>query len=320
MTVIYRTGKKDAWVYVDKNGMRVVDKKILDYIAALPPIPPAYRDVEIFVERAPKILFQGKDAAGRLQQIYSPKWRKAADAKKFKTLIEFGKRLPEMAARMEKVLTSPRSPLKERHIAVILRITVLCGFRIGQMKYQKLYSSTGLSTLQKKHLKFGPKTLEIRFVGKKGMMNECFVTDPIVINELRSLTQHRAADDFLFTYHEKGELRIINGVDVNNWLKKFNPEFTTKAFRTFDVNDRLIDGLKDTNPAAMTAAQRKKKVVELIKAVSCQINNTPAICKKSYIFPDLLELYIEHPRKYAKMLINDKASRVNFIRLLESIY
>lgn len=317
--IIYRHGTKDAWIYKDAKGVEIKDKKIKEYISSLPPIPPAYKDVEIFYEKSPKILFQGLDDKDRLQQIYSPKWRAKADKEKFKALIEFGKYLPQMMLKMIELIKSPGHS-KNKCIAIILRITSLCGFRIGQLKYQKLYGSTGLSTLMKKHLKFTKKGLEIKFIGKKGVVNECIVEDILLIDEIKKLTVGKKPGDFLFLYDDpiSQEIKLINAIDVNNWLKAYNPDFTTKYFRTFDVNTLMIDELKETNPIEMTASQRKKQIVTLIKDISCQINNTPAICKKSYLNPDLIKMYIDHPRKYKKQLIdNDFTSRINFIKFLE---
>ena len=322
MTVIYRDGTKDNWIYKDKAGNIIKDKKILEYIASLPPIPPAYKNVRIYYIKSPDIIFDGIDDKGRLQQIYSKKYRENADKKKFKALIDFGKKMPQMILKMQEHIKLP-DHTKEKLISIILRITSLCGFRIGQLKYQKLYNSIGLSTLMKKHLKFiSPGKLQIKFIGKKGVLNECIVEDQIVINELKKFASSKANGDFLFTYFDKesNQNKIITAIDVNNWLKEYNPDFTTKFFRTFQVNDLLIDLLKDVDPTTLSLTQRKKKIVELLKDVSCAVNNTPAICKKSYVNPDLIKMYIEQPRKYKKELINEKSSRVNFIHFLENIY
>lgn len=322
--IITREGTKDKWVYKDPKGNVVKDKEILEYLKSLV-IPPAYKDVEIFYEKSPKILYQGYDDKQRLQQIYSKKWREKADKAKFKSLIDFGKKLPQMTLKMLENIKAP-TVTKDKLISIILRITALCGFRIGQLKYHKLYNSVGLSTLQKKHLKFTQNGLDVKFIGKKGVLNECTIDDKLIIVELKKISSTKGADDFMFTYEfindeNKKEQRLINAIDVNNWLKEYNPDFTTKYFRTFEVNDKLIDILKATDPTKMSLSQRKKAIVDVIKEVSCIINNTPAICKKSYINQDLIKLYIEHPKKYHKDLIaNDFSSRVNFIKFLESLY
>lgn len=321
--IISREGDKDKWIYKDPKGNIIKDSAILEYIQKLV-IPPAYKNVVIFYEKSPKILFQGYDDKQRLQQIYSKEWRAKADKAKFISLIDFGKKLPQMTLKMIDHLKAAQVT-KDKLISVILRITALCGFRIGQLKYHKLYNSVGLSTLQKKHLKFTNKGLEIKFIGKKGVLNECVVEDGLIIGEIKKIAEPKKADEFLFTYEfvegDTRETRIINAIDVNNWLKNYNPDFTTKYFRTFEVNDKLIDILKSTEPGKKSLSQRKKIIVEAIKDVSCSINNTPAICKKSYLNQNLINLFIEQPKKYQKLLIdNNFTSRVNFIKFLEATY
>ncbi len=322
--IISREGDKNKWIYKDPKGNIIKDADILEYIKKLV-IPPAYKNVIIFYEKSPKIMFQGYDDKDRLQQIYSKEWRAKADKEKFISLIDFGKKLPQMTLKMIKNLESTQIT-KDKLISIILRITALCGFRIGQLKYHKLYNSVGLSTLQKQHLNFiSNKELEIKFIGKKGVLNECIVEDPLIINEIKKIAEHKKKDEFLFTYEfnegEINEIRIINAIDVNNWLKNYNTDFTTKYFRTFEVNDKLIEILKSTEPEKKSLSQRKKIIVEAIKEVSCSINNTPAICKKSYLNQKLIDLYINQPKKYQKLLINnDFTSRVNFIKFLEHTY
>lgn len=324
--IIYRKKINEAkkiYKYFDKQNNEITDKIILDYINnKLQPVPPAYEDVRIYYEKCPKILFDGKDKNGRLQQIYSPKWRAFADKEKFKALIDFGQKLPVIELQMLKHIKEPHNS-KNKIISIILQIIQLCGFRVGQLKYQKLYGSIGLITLMKKHLQFKNNTLHIKFLGKKGMLNECIVKDPLIIAEIKKYSDSKKASDFLFTYVDQNsnEIKLITAIDINNWLKFYNPEFTSKFFRTFAVNDMFIDVMKNTKPSLMTITQRKKKIVEIIKELSCTINNTPAICKKSYLLPELIELYIEHPRKY-ETLINklNKPSSTIFIKYLQTLY
>lgn len=336
--IIYRItidSEKKLYKYVDKDDKIVKDKKILEYIESLV-IPPAYRDVEIFYEKSPKILFQGLDANNRLQQIYSKKWRESADKTKFKELIEFGRKLPSMNLEINKNLNS-HTPSKEKIIAIILQLIQTCGFRIGQMKYYDLYGSVGLSTLMKKHLKF-KKTkngteLHVKFIGKKKVENECIVTDKTLIREIGKYADSNK-HEFLFMYSEVcretsgKEVNVwksINAIDINNWLKQYGESFTTKFFRTYSVNITLIDLLRELSKEikfnSISEAQRKKIIVGIIKDLACSINNTPTICKKSYISPKLIELFIEHPLKFKKEILdNGYNSNITFIKFLEKNY
>lgn len=325
ITIYRETINKDKKIfkYTDKDGKVVKDKKILEYIQNLS-IPPAYKDVEIFYDtkgKVPDMLYFGFDDLGRKQQIYSPKWREKADKEKFKSLIEFGRKLPMITLDIQKHIKSPLNT-KDKMVSLILRIIMLCGFRIGQLKYQKLYNSTGLSTLLKKHLKFKKNALEIEFIGKKNIVNSCVVTEDVVIKEMEKITKNKSANDHVFTYYdpETKQQKITNAIEVNNWLKKYNPEFTTKYIRTYNANISFIDMVKNIDNTGLTERQRKKIVTNIIKEISCVINNTPAICKKSYLDPDLIKLYIEHPKKFEKEFKNDLPDTLNYITFLEKVH
>lgn len=314
------TGKK-THSYFDKSGKEITDKKILEYIEALPPIPPAYSQVEIFYEKIPKILFQGRDIKGRLQQIYSPKWRASADKKKFQSLIEFGRALPTINIQILKNIKSSALS-KDKIIAIMLKMVQLCGFRIGSLKYYRLNKSIGLSTLLPKHITVKKNGMHIKFLGKKGVENNCIITDPLIIKEMNKFVIGKKSTDFIFSYYNKesGIEELIDGGDINLWLKKYNPDFTTKFFRTFSVNILFIELMRGINPSTLTATGRKKEVAEVLKELSCSINNSPTICKKSYLSQDLVKLYIEQPKKYQKNInLSNKNPIQIFVEFLETL-
>ncbi len=326
--IVYRfhkNGKKDQYDIKDKSGKTVTDKKILDYIKLLV-IPPAYKNVKIFVENSPKILYEGFDDKGRKQQIYSCSWVKKAKRKKFQSLLKFGKMLPNIYLSINKHIRSPELN-KDKIISIILRIISVCYFRIGNLKYQKLYGSFGVSNIQKKHVKIGTKTVDIKFIGKKGVLNECVVSDDILVQEIKKIHASKGGPtDYMFTYNEAGEKKMITAIDVNNWLKAHDPSFTTKMFRTFDTNVLLIDYLKRhhegklPNPSELKVSHRKQNIVNAMKEISNCVNNTPAICKKSYANGDLIEMYIQHPKKFEKEILTDASSRLIFINFLKKNY
>jgi DNA topoisomerase-1 len=322
--LIYRkkiNEEKKIYKYLDKNDTVIKDTKAIAYINSLPSIPPAYNDVVIFYEKTPKILYQGYDAKGKLQQIYSPAWRKKADKAKFKALIEFGRKLPMINLKIIENIKSP-SVTKDKLISLIIRIITICGFRIGHIKYHLLHGSTGLTTLMKKHITIkNPHEIYIAFKGKKGMDNDCTITDPLLIQEIKHLMTGKKADDFIFTHCEGKEEAAITAIDVNDWLKKFGKDFTSKFFRTFAVNTLFIDIMKNVKPATMNITQRKKHVKEVMDELSCSINNTSTICKKSYLNAELLDLFIEHPQKYEKDINKHKdiSSVLLFIQFLERL-
>jgi DNA topoisomerase-1 len=324
MTIIYRNKineERKIYQYVDKNNKIVQDKKILEYINSMAPIPPAYNDVRIYYEKNPKILFDGRDIKGKLQQIYSTKFRLAADKNKFKSLIEFGYKLPEINKQIEKNINGALTP--EKVISLILVLIQDCGFRIGSLTYFKLNKSIGLSTLMRKHLTFKKdKTIQIKFLGKKGVENNCIVKNPVITRELTKLASTKKPNDFMFSYIDNSNQEmLLSGDNINNWLKTYGDDFTTKMFRTFSTNVLFIDLMHETKPQTLTENERKKKVKQNLEILSTCINNSPTICKKSYLSSDLLKLYIEHGKKYETDINKSSGTFMQkFIMFLEKIH
>jgi DNA topoisomerase-1 len=300
---------------VDSNDKLVGDKTILEYIESLV-IPPAYDNVTIFYENAPKILFQGYDAKGRLQQIYSPAHKKKAMVKKFCSLLNFGKVLPQIKKDITKYINS-KELSKEKIISLILQIVIHCGFRIGNIKYQKLYKSFGISNILKSHIKEVKTGMQIKFVGKKGVVNECVIDDAELIKEINTLVNTKDNKAYVFTYIIDGNETLITANDINNFLKIYDINTTSKHFRTWDVNILFIEYMRENDVTKLDVKQRKKMVIEALKVISDQVNNTPTICKKEYLHIDLLSLYLEHPIKYKKYFYGCNDARTCFIKFLE---
>jgi DNA topoisomerase-1 len=321
--IILRKGTKPDFYYETSDGTRIKDKVILEYVNNLK-IPGAYHDVIIFYVKSPKILFQGYDDAGRLQQIYSPSHCKAACKKKFQSLIDFGHALPKIYSDCEKYMMQVK-PTKNKIIAIIIKIISLCYFRVGNAKYVRLYDHYGISTIVASHLQKNSKGIHIKFVGKKGVVNECLIEDPKINKALLSLLVGKKSNEHIFTYEEEGEKKLISAIEINNWLRFYGDEFTTKMFRNFDANILLIEYMRnehskdDNTPEQLTLPKRKKMLVSAIKEISKEINNTPAICKKAYISPDLIRLYLEQPRKYKTLFLKTDSARIAFIHFLKTL-
>lgn len=313
------TGKnnKSKFKIVDKNDKIITDKKILDYIDKLV-IPPAYKDVTIFYDKSPKILFEGFDDKGRKQQIYSQDHKQKSMKKKFCNLLNFGSVIPQIESDITKYMKNKKYD-KNKIISLIIKIVIICGFRIGNLKYQKLYNSFGISVILKKHIKIINKKMHISFIGKKGVLNECVIEDLDLINELSKLISNKKSDDYVFKYELNGEFNIIKAIEINNWLKVYHENITSKLFRTFDTNILFIEYTRThaTDPEKLSENARKKIANNALKIISKQINNTPNICKKEYLFIDLLNLFLENPKLYKKHFYGCKCSRKCFIGFLE---
>lgn len=306
--IIYKTDNG----YQTHNGKTVDDPIILDWITSLR-IPPAWTDVKIFYQKNKTCC--GYDAKGRKQCLYSETHRERARANKYCDLIAFGERILEIQADMRRALQSTKMT-KNKIISLVLHIVVHCSFRLGTLKYEEQNESYGITTIRDSHLRFHQNKIDISFIGKKGVLNECQIDDPEIVNILKKITSTDRGDTHVMMYQEGGEWYHLTHLDVNKFLNEYGKTFTSKDFRTFQSNMSIIELLPDPQPLAKNI--RKRTMNEAIKKVAHEIHNTPAVCRKDYIDPELLQCYMEHPVKYRKMFVTpDTSSRVKFLNWLK---
>ena len=319
--IIQRHGEAPNFVYKQPNGAEIKDSKILEYVRGLV-IPPKYKNVQIYVsQRAgvpcapPKLTYTGEDEAGRIQYGYSAQWKTKVSKAKFAALTKFGQILPMVRKEIHNIL-SRAEPGQQFNIALIMRIVDLCHFRIGNFKYRDLYNSYGVSTLEARHLKFSNSadaSVRIKFIGKKGVDNECRITDPEIVGHLKKLSAGKKPRQLLFTHNDCG----VKATDINDWLRQFGADITSKMFRTYATNVILIELLRAApNPNDMTAAARKRQLNSVLDQTSGLVHNTRAVCKKEYAHPDLIEMYLDHPRRYNKLFMGDLEPAAAFLTYL----
>lgn len=303
--LILREGTKGNFVYTSSGG-KITDNATLEYIKNLV-IPPMYRNVNIFYEgptKTPKILYTGVDSKGRLQRIYSKEWRSKKDREKFCDLLIFGEKVSEIIRDTEYLLDGPLS--KEKMIAMIIRLVMLCHFRIGNSKYKELYGSFGAINIQKRHISVKQNTIKIKFKGKKGVVNQCTISDSKFIREMKRLIANKEPKQTVFQYMDNGNLTDISAVDFNKYLNQYDKRMTSRMFRLWDSNILFIMYMAQAgDPSLMSITERKRKLVQAYKFVSDKINNTPAILKKSYTQSGLNDLYLNSPAKYNKLFMGE---------------
>lgn len=320
--IIYRIGTKGNWEYIDSKKKQITDMEIMEYITKLT-IPPGYTDVKIFYNKRgqPKILFQGYDSKGRLQRIYSGKWKKTADMKKFCDLRNLAEQIPYISAKVKHDMESSRLT-KNKCIALIIRIVMVCYFRIGNKKYQELYGSFGAMNIRGKHIFFkkdseGKEYMYISFNGKKGVLNTCSIYDRALIKEIREILKRREPDEPLFKTNENGSDTPIRAIDVNNWLKSFNKNITSKDFRTYDANILLIIHLRSFGKKIDTKMTARKKIItSVLKSISELMHNTPTVLRANYTQSGIITLYVNQPRRFARYFLNEKPPRTVLLEYL----
>jgi len=318
--LIYRFPKgKNGYVFKNSAGKTIKDKKLLKFAQSFY-IAPAYKNVEIHPDPKDKILYTAIDVGGKKQYFYKEFWHNKQDRKKFCHMIEFGKAMPKIKKQISKDLAAKRWT-QDRIVALQLKIMILCNFRVGNLINGNKTKSTGISTLKRKHLFYsnnGNKPVEIKFIGKSGIENQCTVKDKQVIKLIKELAKSRKKGDYLFV---NGNGTRIDSVAINKYLKQFG-EFTSKDFRTWVANTQFIKGaLSNKNAPSEAITARKKEAREAVKGAAEQLHHTVAICKKRYIYPKLFELYVEEPKKFMKIL--EKVYRKNgeekaFVQFMES--
>ena len=203
---------------------------------------------------------------------------------------------------------------KNKMISMIIRLVLVCYFRIGNSKYQELYGSFGAINILKRHVVFvkdkGKEYVHISFNGKKGVVNTCDVFDSILINELKKLLKMRENDQSVFLWNDNSVLTPISAIEVNQWLKEFDPILTSKNFRTYESNTALIGALRNyEGPDQLTPSVRKKILNGALEAISKRLNNTTNILKKNYTQAGLIHMFTKEPSKYMDYFENKKTPR-----------
>ncbi len=286
---IRRERQGNGFRYLSPEGEVVEDEATLTRIKALG-IPPAYEDVWICRLANGYLQATGRDAKGRKQYRYHPHWRETRDETKYGHMREFGKALPEIRARVDHDLGLPGLP-REKVLATIVRLLETTLIRVGNKEYAKENHHYGLTTLHNRHLKVEGATLRFHFTGKSGKQHEIALHDRRlagIVKRLRDLPGYE-----LFHYlDENAEPRGVDSADVNAYLHEVaGDEFTAKDFRTWAGTVQASLALQEC-AAFETEAQAKRNVTEVIKLVSRQLGNTPAICRKCYVHPAVLDSYL----------------------------
>ncbi len=280
---IVRFKKGKGFTYT-KDGKAFKDEKHLARIAKLA-IPPAWRDVWICPTHNGHLQATGFDERGRKQYRYHEDWRKRRDENKFTNMLVFGKNLPSIRRKVLAALNLDDLP-KDKVIAAVVRLLDRTGLRVGNDSYMEENHTYGLTTIHKKHLELRGKEIELDFPAKGGKIFKGSLIDAKiakVISELEDLPGQR-----LFKFQdEAGAAHSIGSSDINSWLQENTGELiTAKDFRTWNACSLFLE-----EAIKHCSEDSKFELKPVLKTVSEQLGNTPAILKKSYVHPELVDLY-----------------------------
>jgi DNA topoisomerase-1 len=272
--------------YFYPDGRPVRDRALVKRINALA-IPPAYTDIWICPDPRGHIQATGRDARGRKQYRYHPDWDHVRNATKYERMLAFGKALPKIRKRVDALIRNGTA--RERVLAAIVKLLERTLIRVGNDEYARENHSYGLTTLQTRHVKVSGAEIQFGFRGKGGIHHDITVVHPELAKVVKECQSLPGRD--LFQYRdEEGKRHAISSADVNDFLREISGEdFTAKDFRTWAGSVYTLSELRKLNGAR--GREAKKGTVAIIKAVAQRLGNTPAVCKKSYIHPALLEAH-----------------------------
>jgi DNA topoisomerase I len=275
--------------YWDTGGKRIRDEHRLLRIKRLA-IPPAWTDVWICPSPNGHIQATGRDARRRKQYLYHERWRDVRDENKFGRLAAFAKMLPNIRRRITKDLKRPGLP-REKVLAAIVRLLERTFIRIGNEEYARENKSFGLTTIKDRHVTVRGAQLRFRFRGKSGRQHEVDVTDRRIA-KIVSKCQDLPGQNLFQYVTDDGDVQDITSQGVNDYLRDITGEnFTAKDFRTW-AGTVLAAIALNTEGKFETQKQAKSNIKNAICAVAELLGNTPAICRKCYVHPAVVEAYL----------------------------
>jgi len=279
--------------YFDTEGKPIHDEQRLLRMKRLA-IPPAWTDVWICPSPNGHIQATGRDARGRKQYRYHERWREVRDENKFDRLAQFAKALPNIRRRIAQDLGLPGLP-RRKVLATIVRLLERTFIRIGNEEYARENKSFGLTTLKNRHVTVNGAQVHFRFRGKSGRHHEVDVADRRVAKVIAKCQDLPGQDLFQY-FDENGEVQNVTSQDVNEYLRQIAGEdFTAKDFRTWGGTVLAAIAL-----SAQQEFETKKQAKSNIKTAMCAVAellaNTPAICRKCYVHPVIVEAYLNRTR------------------------
>ena len=285
---IRRQRAGSGFVYRNPDGARLRDETALARFRSLA-IPPAWTDVWICPIASGHLQATGRDARGRKQYRYHPRWRATRDETKYGRMLAFAETLPAIRARLERDMGLTGLP-REKVIATVVRLMEVTFIRVGNEEYARANASFGLTTLRDRHVAVSGSHLLFEFRGKSGKEHSIAVTDRRLARIVKRCQDIPGYE--LFQYiDDAGERRSIDSADVNAYLREVSGEdFTAKDFRTWAGTVLIARALQQAG-AARSATAVKKSLNEAIKEVAAQLGNTPAVCRKCYVHPSVIDAY-----------------------------
>ncbi len=254
-------------------------------------VPPAWTDVWICPLPNGHIQATGRDARGRKQYRYHERWREARDATKYERIIAFGEALPRIRARVDADLRGSDLS-RERVLATVVRLLDSTYIRVGNEEYARENRSFGLTTMRDRHVEVDGSNLHFQFRGKSGKQHTVAITDRRVARVVSRL-QDLPGQQLFQWQDDDGEIHGVESDDVNSYIREAAGEdFTAKDFRTWAGTVLAAWALQELGEYA-SQTQAKHQVVEAVESVARHLGNTPAVCRRCYVHPEVINAHLD---------------------------
>ncbi|AUF96983.1 DNA topoisomerase [Pseudomonas sp. 02C 26] len=276
---------RDRFIYLDADGERVRDEVTLARIAALV-IPPAYTDVWICADPQGHLQATGRDARGRKQYRYHAQWREVRDQHKYGRMLAFAQVLPKLRKQLDAHLRRPGLG-REKVMALVVSLLDSTLIRVGNRQYMRDNNSYGLTTLNSDHVEVKGSTIRFQFRGKRGVEHNVTLRDRRLAGLVKRCME--LPGQTLFQYlDDNGERHSIGSSDINLFLQQLTgADFTAKDYRTWAGSSLALHLLRPLAWEPETEA--KRQVTAIVRQVAARLGNTPAVCRRCYIHPAVLE-------------------------------
>ncbi|GAB3324422.1 DNA topoisomerase IB [Hymenobacter humi] len=295
-----KTTRAGNFTFHDVQGQKISEPKTLDRIMNFV-IPPAWTDVWISPSATAHLQVTGRDSLGRKQYRYHPAWDEMRSLTKFSRLRTFGEKLADLRQQLNKDLRRPQLD-REKVVALVLTLMDQSFIRVGNKEYAKKNKSYGLTTLRDRHVAIEGADVNFSFVGKKGVAHDVTLHDARLARLVRKCKE--IPGQHLFQYYTKdGQRHALESGDVNEYLQRHTGlALSAKDFRTWGGTVKMVECLEAVLREEPELAP-EKVVKKAVKVVATGLGNTPTVCSKYYIHPQVVELFksgqlIEYLRKH----------------------
>ncbi len=283
-----KAGRTGKFGYYDAQGLKVADAAVLARIAGFV-VPPAWTDVWVAQDAQAHLQVTGHDALGRKQYRYHPAWDEIRSLTKFSRLQAFGERLPALREQLKRDLARPVLG-REQVVALVIALMDQSFIRVGNKEYAKKNKSYGLTTLRDQHVTFQGDAVRFAFVGKKGVPHDVTLHDRRLARLVRKCQE--IPGQHLFQYYTAdGQRHALESGDVNGYLHTHTSlALSAKDFRTWGGTVKMVECLEAVLRDEPNLAP-EKVVRKAVKDVANGLGNTPTVCSKYYIHPQVVALF-----------------------------